>query len=419
MWREELAPQNRRKIHQEQDIYYFIVVTSVLWSCILTAVMADHGVCTDETCHIRQDIPSPLIVGYANWNQCDEGIVGAVKDGVNVVIWFSINLALDPNSGLPAVQGGPDMDCVGGIVKRLKELNLPVIHLMSIGGWNSPHPDISIPALAAYACLNKWNREVAARPEFGFHGFDGFDWDIEGNDDFDSPYNSFSVQCLDLMGEISQLAKKSGYIFAMAPAESYLDPSFSSFDRSLTHSYQEWDPIHPGFNYHGRNTYAYLLAKFGRTLLSSGDGIDDVEVDTFDFITIQLYEGFSHAEYRMSILNESPVEFIPNLVKALDNGWLVNFESDPMLNFPSQEVCVPAPRLVIGLANGWAGDGKFLFIPPGVLKLVHAALVSAGLAPRGYAFWNIKDEGIASPREPGSSVFLARGLNDFLHVRVK
>jgi hypothetical protein len=53
----------------------------------------------------------------------------------------------------------------------------------------------------------------------GFYGFDGIDWDIEGNDDFSSPYNHFTVECLDLMGRFSQLAKEKGsYIVSMVPA---------------------------------------------------------------------------------------------------------------------------------------------------------------------------------------------------------
>ena len=66
---------------------------------------------------------------------------------------------------------------------------------------------------------------------FIYVGFDGFDWDIEGNDDMNSKYNVFTTECLDLMGEMSQLAKKDGYIVAMAPAESYLDPTTTLFDR--------------------------------------------------------------------------------------------------------------------------------------------------------------------------------------------
>ena len=37
------------------------------------------------------------------------------------------------------------------------------------------------------------------------------------------------VEVLDLMGKMSQRAKKDGYIVAMAPMESYLDPSTSLF----------------------------------------------------------------------------------------------------------------------------------------------------------------------------------------------
>jgi hypothetical protein len=37
------------------------------------------------------------------------------------------------------------------------------------------------------------------------------------------------VEVLDLMGEMSQRAKREGYIVAMAPMESYLDPTTSTF----------------------------------------------------------------------------------------------------------------------------------------------------------------------------------------------
>lgn len=85
---------------------------------------------------IGKALPEKLIVGYCNWNQCDESIIKAVVDGVNVVIWFSINLVDGPN-----VQNGPDMDCVASIVERLHDMQFDdVVHLISIGGWNSPHP---------------------------------------------------------------------------------------------------------------------------------------------------------------------------------------------------------------------------------------------------------------------------------------
>jgi hypothetical protein len=84
-------------------------------------------------------LPEKLIVGYANWNQCDEKIVEAVINGVNVVIWFSINLSVS-NDGKPIITNGPDMDCVATIINKIANLGLETIHLISIGGWNSPHP---------------------------------------------------------------------------------------------------------------------------------------------------------------------------------------------------------------------------------------------------------------------------------------
>ncbi len=162
--------------------------------------------------------------------------------------------------------------------------------------------------------------------------------DVEGNDDFHSPFNTFTPQCIHLMGLISQLAKRAGYLVAMAPAESYLDPTTELFDLTLTHTYPEWDRLQPAFRYHGHNTYAYLLARYGTTalpLLSSalpealpkplpvaategvGEGAAEVVaegvaagvaagvaegegevVPTFDFVTVQLYEGYSHAHYQ-------------------------------------------------------------------------------------------------------------------------
>ena len=55
----------------------------------------------------------------------------------------------------------------------------------------------------------------------------------------------------------------------MAPPESYLDPTTSLYDGSLLHSYPEWDPL-VKFNYHGWNSYASFLAKYGTTLIGNG-----------------------------------------------------------------------------------------------------------------------------------------------------
>ena len=305
-------------------------------------------------------LPKKIIVGYANWNQCDDTLIRAVEQGVNVLIWFSINLAVDKN-GKPTITGGPNMDCVASKVQKIRELELETIHLISIGGWNSPHPDTSNPTIDMYHAWNDWNRNTVARPDKGFYGFDGFDWDIEGNDDPASPYNEFTVECLDLMGEFSQLAKKDGYVVSMAPAESYIDPTRNGFDRSLKHEYEEWVGIIPPFPYHGLNAYAYLLSKYALTTI--GDG-NQILIPTYDFVTIQLYEGYSHAEYNTTILKQSAIEVIVRFVQLVNKGWEIQFENDPALHYSNHYLSIPSTQLVVGLANGWAGDGKFLLVYP-------------------------------------------------------
>ena len=150
--------------------------------------------------------------------------------------------------------------------------------------------------------------------------------------------------------------------------------------------------MQPNFKYHGHNTYAYILAKYGKTkLLSENDtnnknnsyqfGIknddhdisstvdinilndnknmnstdmnnvnDDtttctklvdnesrsshsleevvVVVDTFDFITIQLYEGYSHVQYKIYIQQLDPSEVLIEFCHSVYNGWDVYFEEE-------------------------------------------------------------------------------------------
>ena len=315
-------------------------------------------------------LPDKIVVGYANWMECDEKLVTAVAQGVNVLIWFSINLVVN-SEGVPMISGGPPRKCVQSIKDKIQELNLETVHLISIGGWNSPHPDTSNSPSDVYHAWVEWNDGL----------FDGFDWDVEGNDDPLSPYNHFTVACLDLMGEMSQLAKSNGYVVSMAPAESYLDMTTSVFDLDLNHSYPEWSILQPNFNYHGHNVYAYLLVKFGQTQVTISSQVVDKDnslpivgdkmVPTFDFITIQLYEGYSHAEYNTTISMQRPQDYLVKFVHRVSTGWNVDFgsylqDSDSAMTTPStsEVVSVPTVNLVIGLANGWAGDGKFILIYP-------------------------------------------------------
>jgi len=350
-------------------------------------------------------LPGKIVVGYGNWHQCDEKMVKAVQDGVNVIIWFSINLVRNPQTGRPLVQGGPDLACVAERIREIRQLHNgeQVVNLLSIGGWNSPHPDTTNTPEDVFAELDRWNLENGGL-------FDGFDWDIEGNDDASSPYNTFSTACLDAMGIISQCAKRKGYIFAMAPAESYLDPHCDLFDRSLQHAYPEWLELQPNFKYHGHNAYAYIMSKYGKTTLNSGE-----EIDTFDFVMVQLYEGYSHALYNLDVLKETvdPAEYVTDLVGRFKSGWTVPFSTDAELGHPDALVSLDPHKLVLGLANGWAGDGKFLFIPPETLERIYAALEVAHLQVRGFGFWNIKDEGL-KPTNYDKEVWLAKDLKRIL-----
>ena len=216
-----------------------------------------------------------------------------------------------------------------------------------------------------------------------------------------------------MIGEFSMLAKRDGYFVAMAPAESYLDPSTSAFDRSLLHTYPEWKELQPDFAYRGHNTYAYLVSKYGTTKLS-----DASVINTFDLVTVQLYEGYSHAFYHIEVLKESPAAYLAGLIERLTTGWMVDFGADLALKWPSQRVKVPLDQLVIGLGNGWAGDGKFLLIRPEEIAAAYTHMKDLGIAPRGFAFWNILDEGVVPLNSlEKNPVWMARGLNQFLNIR--
>ena len=322
---------------------------------------------------ISPKLPKKIIAGYASWEECDDKILTAAINGCNVIIWFQINLAVNTSSGLPLVTGGPNFECVANISKILRDMDLPTIHLISVGGWDAPHPDTSNSALEVYENWNHWNTEVVAYPEYGFYGFDGIDWDIEGNDDPSNSANIFTVACLDLMGKFSQYAKQDNYIVSLVPPESYFDITTSEFSRSLEYTYPEYDLINITFPYHGRNCYAYIASKYGKTILAPDEGTvngPDRFARTFDFITVQIYEGYSHALYNISYLDppQDPGAFLEAYITQAIKGWQIDFDQDKSIQYPSTFLELPRSQLVIGLANGWADSVKFLFIDPDVVR---------------------------------------------------
>jgi len=274
--------------------------------------------------------------------------------------------------------------------------------MISVGGWDAPHPVGGTPTQFFNSWKN-WNENTVSRPGFE-GGFDGIDWDLEGNDDVASPWNYLSKETLDIVGGMSSLAKAAGYLVTLVPCESYFDVSTSGFSRNLSLTYPDW---HTDFNYHGRNPYSYLWSRYPLA---------------FDAVTIQLYESFSHAGYNISILEQRPADYLQLWVRQLALGYWVNFSSDPALGYESAMVSLPSPQLIIGLANGWAGGTggggpKSLLIMPQEVAVAFTSLETSGFPlPRGVAFWCISEEGRV-PLGQGTPLFMASALNSFLHTR--
>jgi hypothetical protein len=142
-----------------------------------------------------------------------------------------------------------------------------------------------------------------------------------------------------------------------------MDPTMETFDRSLLHNYAEWEPIVPNFNYHGMNCYAYIFERFGKC--ASPEDPSKKTRNTFDFVTIQLYEGYSHAEYNTTQLRTPAADYVAKWVSRVLGGWNVDFSTDTSLNYPHvRNIKIEQTQLVVGLSNGWAGDGKFFLMYP-------------------------------------------------------
>lgn len=355
-------------------------------------------------------LPDRLLIGYANWGQCDQKIIHAVENGLNVIIWFSLTLSKNSSTNLPQITGAiPDLDCVAQTVKTIRDRGYSVLHSISIGGWNTPLPDTTFSSKQWFEVFHEWNTQTVSRPHLGWAGFQAIDWDPEGNDDTTKKDNKFTIQRMKLIGEMSVIAKQHGYIVSIAPAQSYLDVNTTVFDLNADHPPAfGWKP---NFRYHGRNLYAYWLVKYGQTELSTGK-----LVPTFDWVSLQLYEGWSEANYNIAEKGVDIGEYLKTLIHSMMQGWRVDFSQVPELGLQSQMVNVQPRKLVIGLANGWTSSypptHKFLLLP--TPQLQHAiGNLSQTLTPRGFMFWNIADEG---RKINGRQLYLAKELSGFLEL---
>jgi hypothetical protein len=165
----------------------------------------------------RRHIPNRVLIGYGS--NCD-AVRQAVYDGVNIIIWSfldivrvapsTINSAVEEQShrfaevsnfsaSRFAISTSLNLTAIRDLLDELYlEGYTDVLHFASVGGWNGAHLDTDISADEWYAVFKDRVGDI----------FDGIDWDLEGNDQMESPYNFFTKDCLDLMGEISRRAKE-------------------------------------------------------------------------------------------------------------------------------------------------------------------------------------------------------------------
>ena len=325
----------------------------------------------------RKSLPDKVLVAYAT--ECNDLVIKAVRDSVNVVIWSFMEIQKDIEDNVIVTGNSLDFECIRKMIKSLdNEGYQEVVHLVSFGGWNGPHLE---PKLSVVEWYETWKDSVGDI-------FHGIDWDLEGHDNLDSPTNVFSINCLEKMGCISEMAKKDGYIIGVAPPQSYLDVQSSQFSRyvNLTEPERPW---HGDFNYFGCNVYAYLIAKYGSYI---------------DFISIQFYESYSRAAMCLYHDRLPEDEYLKSYVEDLlknDESFFVDFDSDPALHFSSRKVALPLSKLVFGFANGWASnmeEHKVAFFDPINIQHAYHNLQATGRDPRGFMFWVI-GEGTSKQRK--------------------
>lgn len=369
-----------------------------------------------------KELPSPVIMGYQNWGECNANqTIRAAMEGVNVVIWFAITFSTadgeDGRENGIAISGGPDSKCMADVAASLDERNLPTTHLISIGGWNSPHPPERFSGGELFAAFHAWNTGLP-------WPYDGLDWDLEGNNNPSSPYNTLTPTTLNQMLDLSAAAKASELVVTLVPAQSYFDQTTSSFNTSLLSSYEDW---HPEFTYRGTNCYAYLVAAAaaGKANASPFSSASTSSAFAFDAVSVQLYESWSRAG---QALFQPPLEPAVTYLRRLwgtltsdtAGGWVVDFGEEgawPGLRLAGPHPVPLAPaNLVVGLSRGSAdGSGKSAFFRPVDAGAAYEA-TAASRRPRGFAFWNIAGEGEGA-NGTAAPLSFAPALNAFLHVR--
>ena len=378
----------------------------ILLSSLLLSLTESLAISPDSQMPVgRRKLPDKLLIGYANSSDEENKVIKAIEDGVNVIVWAFLELKRSTTGQEPSLVPVTSLDFnkVQNLIHRLDNQGYDdTVHLISFGGWNGPHLETSTGKEQGSnnieLAVEEWYKAWKLYAGDIFHGID---WDLEGHDDLESKTNMFTLECLEFMGQISQLAKKDGYVIGMAPPQSYLDIDSPRFSRYV--NLQELDrPWHNEFHYFGANVYSYLLSKFG---------------DSIDFVSVQFYESYSKAAMAIFHERKSSSSYLESYVRDLavanSQSFQVNFEDDPELEYSSRRVYFPLSKLVLGFANGWAKDdsqNKTLFVDPTAIATAYNNLQKDGIAPRGLMYWVITEEG-------NQEVYFAKRLNEILDIR--
>lgn len=377
-----------QKITMEFVTILFRINIVVAFLSIFVQGNSNVHVVDEKIKEIIRPLPSKVIVGYSHL--CDDGKAKtAIRDGVNVLIWSFMEIV--ESRGVTG--GNMDIDCIQKLIIDMDAEGYDdTVHLVSFGGWDGAHFEHT-KYTSAEEWFGTWKHDVG-------NIFHGIDWDFEGNDDLGSPNNEFLLETLDRMGEICKLAKQEGYIVSMAPPQSYLDIDTSRFSRfvNLTDPDRQW---HSDFHYFGANVYAHTLAKYG---------------DYVDLVQVQFYESYARAAMEVFDNKHSPERYLSlynlHLVVGKNESFFVDFESDPSVGLPSQDVGLPRSKLVWGFGNGWVDtpNDKNIYFPPESIAKAYHGLKDLNIEPRGFMFWCIGEEG-------RNGVYYARDLNKVLNIR--
>ena len=254
----------------------------------------------------KKSLPERVIGAYVN--RCDEEqiekILQSVEDGLNVIFWFAGQIYCEDDNLI--VTFPVDAQCIRNVINSTPD---SVVHFMTIGTWNSPLPLCSNPE---YWWMT-FDSKLSAFEETNGFRFDGIDWDLEGIDVPSEKNQQLLTQgVLDIMLSISTGTHEKDRLVSIVPAESYFTTQTSDFNYNLNNS--PVVPWHQDFGYAGRNCYSYLVAK---------------NQSIFDLVTIQLYEGWSSANYFIADQKTVSAEkYIRDILHSYEQGHLVDFSME-------------------------------------------------------------------------------------------